>query len=326
MQIPKKIIMYDMNTIRIKASHERRHSVRVPLIAAKPPILQCLLFPSLACGSSASMTLLAMILLVLATPALPDNPEFSIGGHISAESYPGMSLAWREEFSGSSLDASDWSHETGTGESGWGNNELQFYRPENVQVKDGLLVITAQSGEHEGSDYTSSRIMTRGKREFRYGRVDVRALLPEGQGIWPAIWMLGTSMSNRAWPAGGEIDIVEMVGGKGRENSVHGTLHWGQGGGHFYEGGSITLPEGKYSDYFHVFSVVWDETSIRWLVDDYQFFEKSLAGPEFDPFRAPFYLLVKLAVGGDRPGSPDHTSRFPQHLVLDYIRVFQQDS
>lgn len=276
-------------------------------------------------GMKTLRILVTAALLVLAAPALSAGPEFSIGGHISPESYPGMRLVWREEFSGSRLNPANWSHEAGTGRKGWGNNELQYYRAENARTEDGLLVVTAQSGEHEGSAYTSSRIITRGKQEFRYGRIDVRALMPEGQGIWPAVWMLGASMPGRGWPAAGEIDIVEMVGGEGRENTVHGTLHWGQGGGHFYEGGAITLPAGKYGDYFHVFSIVWDESSIRWLVDDYEYFEKSLAGSEFDSFREPFYLLVNLAVGGDWPGSPDHTSKFPQHLVLDYIRVFQDD-
>ena len=274
-------------------------------------------------GMSSSRYSFAAAILVLASPILADGPKFSIGGHISPESYPGMSLAWREEFSGTRLNSRTWSHETGTGRGGWGNNELQYYRLENTEVRDGFLVITAQSGEHQGRAYTSSRIISRGRQEFRFGRIDVRALLPEGQGIWPAVWMLGASMPERGWPAAGEIDIVEMIGGEGRENTVHGTLHWGQGGGHYFEGGAITLPAGKYGDYFHVFSVVWDETSIRWLVDDYPYFEKSLAGPEFDAFREPFYVLVNLAVGGDWPGSPDHTTQFPQHLVVDYIRVFQ---
>ena len=275
-------------------------------------------------GMSSSRYSFAAAILVLASPILADGPEISIGGHISPESYPGMSLAWRDEFSGNHLDSRTWSHETGTGRKGWGNNELQYYRPENTQVKDGFLVITAQSGEHQDSAYTSSRIVTRGRQEFRYGRIDVRALLPEGQGIWPAVRMLGASMPDQGWPSAGEIDIVEMVGGDGRENTVHGTLHWGRGGGHFYEGGAITLPAGKYGDYFHVFSVVWDETSIRWLVDDFLYFEKSLAGTDFDAFREPFYLLVNLAVGGDWPGSPDQTTQFPQHLVVDYIRIFQR--
>lgn len=266
----------------------------------------------------------AATLLFLAVPTLADGPEFSIGGHISPQSYPGMKLAWRDEFSGNHLDSRAWLHETGTGRKGWGNNELQYYRPENTQVRDGFLVITAQSGEHQGSAFTSSRIVTRSRQAFRYGRIDVRALLPEGQGIRPAVWMLGASKPERGWPLAGEIDIVEMVGGEGRENTVHGTLHWGQGGGHFFEGGAITLPAGNYGDYFHVFSIIWDENSIRWLVDDYPYFEKSLASRDFDAFREPFYLLVNLAVGGDRPGRPDHTTQFPQHLVVDYIRVFQR--
>lgn len=274
-------------------------------------------------GMKASWFFLIAALLSLAVSIQASGPGISIGGHISPESYAGMKLVWREEFSGTGLDSRNWSHETGTGHKGWGNNELQSYGPENTQVRDGFLVISAQAGDHQGAAYTSSRIVTRGKQQFLFGRIDVRAKMPAGQGIWPAVRLLGTSNPERAWPAAGEIDIVEMIGGEGRENTVHGTLHWGQGGGQFYEGGAITLPSGKFGDYFHVFSIVWDENSIRWLVDDYEYFEKSLAGQELDPFRAPFYLLVNLAVGGDRPGSPDLATEFPQHLVLDYIRVFQ---
>ena len=291
MQKRKKNIMGDMNSLRFCRAM------------------------SLAAMALASSTLFA------AAPA--DAPEFSIGGHISPEAYAGMSLVWRDEFSGSALDSQTWSHETGASRKGRRNNELQYYRPENTQVRNGFLVISAVPGEHRGSAYTSSRLTSRGSREVRFGRVDVRALLPGGQGIRPAVRMLGASMPERGWPAAGEIDIVEMVGGEGREDTVHGTLHWQQGGGHFYEGGAITLPSGRYSEYFHVFSIIWDESAIRWLVDDYEYFRVALSGAGFDAFREPFYFMINLAVGGDWPGSPDHTTAFPQHLVLDYIRVFQ---
>lgn len=242
------------------------------------------------------------------------------GGHSSPESYPGMQLAWRDEFNGKELDPRYWSHETGTG--GWGNDGLQYYREENTQVRDGYLVITARQELFEESLYTSSRIVTRGKRELRYGRIDIRALLPEGQGISPVLRMLGSTTPRSGRPVAGEIDIMEMIGGQGRENTVHGTLRWTQDGGHKYEGGSVSLPRGKFSDQFHVFSILWDESSIRWLVDGYSYLEFDTVPPEFNAFREDFYLLFNLAIGGRRPGAPDASTTFPQRLVVDYVRVF----
>ena len=252
-----------------------------------------------------------------------DNQSVSAGGHRSPESYPGMSLVWRDEFSGTQLDRQNWRYETGTGHNGWGNGELQYYRPENTQVQGGYLVITVRQEPFEGSNYTSSRIATHGKREFRHGRIDIRAKLPEGQGIWPALRMLGYSMEREGWPAAGEIDIMEMIGGQGRENTVSGTLHWAQDGGRNYEGGSISLPIGTFSDQFHVFSIEWGESSIRWLVDDYPYLELDTGASELDVFRRDFYLLINLAVGGRLAGSPDSSTSFPQRFIVDYVRVFR---
>jgi beta-glucanase (GH16 family) len=249
-----------------------------------------------------------------------DIPSISAAGHSSPETYPGRTLVWREEFSGNALDPESWVHDTGTGTNGWGNEELQYYRPENARVQDGYLVITARAEALEGSRFTSSRIVTRGKRTVRFGRIDIRALLPEGQGLWPALWLLGET---GGWPAGGEIDIMEMVGGQGREDTVHGTLHWGQGREHRYEGGSFTLPSGTFADQFHVFSIEWDATTIFWLVDGHPYLEQDISDPAFDAFRGGFYLLVNLAVGGHWPGDPSGDTSFPRHLVVDYIRVFE---
>lgn len=275
------------------------------------------------CGHKRRRAALAgLLLLVLACTTQAEGPGFSIGGHTSPEAYPGMTLAWREEFGGTSLDERVWTHETGNGRDGWGNRELQYYRPENTQLVDGFLVITAKKEAFRGHEYTSSRIVTRGRQTFRFGRIDIRAKLPRGQGIWPALWMLGASMDRVGWPAAGEIDIMEMLGGGGREDTVHGTLHWRQDGGHVYEGGSITLPNSDFSEQFHVFSIEWNETSIRWFVDGRPFLEQDISSPAFDAFREPFYLLVNLAVGGNWPGAPDASTRFPQQLIVDYIRAF----
>ncbi len=161
-----------------------------------------------------------------------DSVDIPTQGLTSPNTYPGMTLVWSDEFDGSTLNEANWSHETGNGQNGWGNNELQFYRPQNTRIQDGHLVITAKKEAFGGREYTSSRIITKGKQQFRYGRVDIRASLPKGQGIWPALWMLGSNFDTVSWPACGEIDIMEMVGGNGRENTVHGTVHWEHDGKH----------------------------------------------------------------------------------------------
>ena len=269
------------------------------------------------------LVLLAVLLAgVAGIVAADDFPGISAGGYTSPDHYEGMTLVWRDEFDGDMLDFNSWEHETGTGSDGWGNEELQYYRPENTRVRDGYLVITAREEAFGGSNYTSSRIVSRGKVTARFGRVDIRAKLPEGQGIWPALWMLGATTERIGWPVAGEIDIMEMVGGQGRESTVHGTLHWSNKREHRYEGGSVTLPSGDFSDQFHVFSIAWDETVINWMVDGMSYFQVNIASPEFDAFREEFYLLINLAVGGKWPGNPDASTSFPQHLAVDYIRVF----
>lgn len=244
-------------------------------------------------------------------------------GATSPDSYPNMSLVWADEFEGSSLNTTFWAHETGNGANGWGNNELQYYKPQNTSIQDGHLVITAKKESIEGKEYTSSRIITKGKKDFRYGRVDIRAALPKGQGIWPALWMLGSNFDSVSWPACGEIDIMEMVGGSGRENTVHGTVHWQNEGKHAQFGGKTTLSSGTFSDQFHVYSILWDATSIRWLVDNKQYHVIDTTPAELDEFRRNFFFIFNVAVGGNWPGSPNSTTSFPQHLIVDYIRVFQ---
>ena len=244
-------------------------------------------------------------------------------GATSPTSYPNMSLFWADEFTGSELSDNYWSHETGNGSNGWGNNELQFYRPQNTSIKDGHLIITAKKEAFGGKEYTSSRIITKSKKEFRYGRVDIRAALPKGQGIWPALWMLGSNFNTVSWPACGEIDIMEMIGGGGRENTVHGTVHWQNEGKHAQFGGKTTLPSGTFSEKFAVYSVIWDATSIRWLVDNKQYHVIDTTPAELDEFRRSFFFVFNVAVGGNWPGSPNSSTTFPQHLIVDYVRVFQ---
>lgn len=254
---------------------------------------------------------------------LPDPNAVKIPseGLQSPNSYAGMTLVWQDEFPGTSLNMANWSYETGG--TGWGNNELQFYRPDNTQVKDGYLIITAKREPFQGREFTSSRLITKDKRAFQYGRVDIRASLPRGQGMWPALWMLGSNFSTVGWPACGEIDIMEMIGGAGRERTVHGTVHWQNNGSHANFGRPYSLASGTFHDKFHVFSIVWDQNSIRWFVDNVQYNVVDITPAELSEFRNSFFFIFNIAVGGNWPGSPDATTTFPQHLIVDYVRVFQ---
>ncbi len=247
------------------------------------------------------------------------------GGYTTPTSYPGRNLVWSDEFDGDTLNTNNWNFEIGTGNNGWGNNELQFYRRENTFMYDGHLVIEARKEPFGGREFTSSRIQTLGKREFRYGRIDIRALLPEGQGLWPALWMLGRNITQIGWPACGEIDIMEIIGSQ--PGRLIGTVHFGNSTAQRqFISGYKSLPNGrKFSEEFHVFSIIWEQNSIKWLLDDEQFFQYTPAqgGSAPYPFNNHFFFIFNVAVGGNLPGSPDATTVFPQRMVVDYIRVFQ---
>ena len=253
-----------------------------------------------------------------------DNP-FNIPskGYTTPETYAGKTLVWRDEFNGTALNLSDWTFETGAG--GWGNNELQYYRPENTLFSDGKLIIEARKESFGGAAYTSSRLITKGKQEFKFGRIDIRAALPEGQGIWPALWMLGGNISTVNWPACGEIDIMELIGSQ--PNRIHGTIHYGANTSqHQYTGNSKALAgTAKFGDEFHVFSIVWEQDKIVWLLDDVQFHQITPAslGSAAYPFNQNFFFIFNVAVGGNWPGDPNGTTNFPQRMIVDYVRVFQ---
>ncbi len=239
---------------------------------------------------------------------------------VGAQSYQ---LVWSDEFDYSGLpDPGKWTFETGGG--GWGNNELQYYtnRIDNAEVRDSILVITAREESYGGRDYTSARIVTYNNGHWwRYGKVEARIKLPYGQGIWPAFWMLGRNFSSVGWPACGEIDIMEMIGGQDRDNTVHGTAHWDHGGFHAQHGQSITLPSGIFADDFHLFSIEWNEQKIIWRMDGTQYNALDITGAELSEFHGEFFIILNLAVGGNWPGSPDSTTVFPQELQIDYVRV-----
>ena len=245
-------------------------------------------------------------------------------GYTTPTTYANMKLAWADEFDGTSLNEKYWNYELGNN-NGWGNNELENYKKENTSVKDGYLIVEAKQESAGNQSYTSSRLTTQNKFNFKYGRVDIRAALPKGQGIWPALWMLGKNITTVSWPKCGEIDIMEMIGGdaSGRDNTVYATPHWDNNGSHAQYGGSTKLSSGIFNGEFHVFSIVWDARKIVWYLDDVQFHIIDTTPAGLSEFQEEYFLLVNLAVGGDWPGKPDATTVFPQHLVLDYIRVFQ---
>lgn len=254
----------------------------------------------------------------------PDNPiDPSFEGFESPLEYEGYNLVWQDEFETDQL-SDDYIFEIGTGSNGWGNNESQYYREENTRLEDGYLVIQAKKENFQGKEYTSSRIITEGKKEFKYGRFDIRARMPYGQGIWPAIWMLGSNFRQVGWPHCGEIDIMEMIGGQGRERTVHGTVHWQSNNGYANFGHSKNLSEGTLADKFHVFSIIWDENRIQWLIDNQPYGSIDTTPSHLDEFREEFFFIFNVAVGGNWPGYPDGSTEFPQEMWIDYVRVFQQ--
>ncbi len=254
----------------------------------------------------------------------PSGIDIPSSGFTSPSTRDGMTLLFEDNFDGNSLDAGTWTHETGTGNNGWGNFELQSYTPDNTTLQDGHLIITAKEQQSGGAAYTSSRIISQDKFEFRYGRVDIRAALPEGKGMWPALWMLGANFNTVGWPQCGEIDIMEKVGGAGLENEIHGTVHWQAETAYANFGGSTDLSTNT-NQQFHVYSVQWDSDQIRWFVDDVQYHVLDPSPCHLDEFRLPLILILNVAVGGTWPGDPNASTTFPQHMIVDYVRVFQEN-
>lgn len=254
---------------------------------------------------------------------------FSNEGYDAPTSYAGYTLAWSDEFNGSSLDGSSWEVEGGNGcpaVCGWGNNELEFYtgRPENLFFQDGKMIIEARKEAYSGFNYTSSKIVSRGKKTFKYGRIDFRAKLPTGKGIWPAFWMLPQGNVYGGWPTSGEIDIMEMVGNE--PNRTHGTLHYGPGPGSTSINRNVALPTGSLHDEFHVYSLEWQADQLKWYLDGNLFSTINKADIPVTmtwPFNENFFFIINLAVGGNWPGNPDATTVLPQWLIVDYVRVYQ---
>jgi beta-glucanase (GH16 family) len=225
-------------------------------------------------------------------------------------------VVWSEEFNTSGApDASKWGYDLGGG--GWGNNELQHYtnRPENITVSNGTLKIFTKKETFSGSAYTSARILTKDKFSFKYGKVEVRAKLPSGGGIWPAIWMLGSNISTTPWPACGEIDIMEHVGNQ--PNKIFGTLHYpGRSGGNA-DGASVIIP--NVTTEFHRYCLEWSATAIKISVDDVVFY--TYANNASSPFHQNFFIILNTAMGGNFGGAVDPAFTNGT-FEIDYVRVY----
>ena len=245
-------------------------------------------------------------------------------GYATPQSYPGYTLVWEDEFNGNTVNTDNWSYEQGG--NGWGNNELVNYtsRSQNSFVSNGNLIIEARAENFQGNQYTSARMITKNKKIFKYGRVDIRAKLPKTKGIWPALWMLGNNIDQVGWPACGEIDMMELLGQE--PSKMYNTVHFGATPAtHGSYGTNYTLTEGSFDQQFHVFSMDWRQEGITMFVDDKQVFScnRAVVGEPF-PFDGNFFFIFNIAVGGNWPGSPDATTEFPQRMIIDYIRVFQK--
>jgi beta-glucanase (GH16 family) len=239
-------------------------------------------------------------------------------------------LVWNDEFEGSTIDRSKWINDVNA--NGGGNNEFQYYtdESENSRIENGLLIIEARKESYQGLDgskeYTSARLNTKFRGNWKYGKIEARARMPIGQGLWPAIWMLPAKNIYGSWASSGEIDIVEIVGHE--PSTVHGTIHYG-GRWPFNTstGTEFELESGTVEDAFHTYAIEWKEGEISWSVDSYVYQTltswSSEGAPFPAPFDQPFYLIVNLAVGGNWPGGPDSTTPFPARMEIDYVRVYQ---
>ena len=269
-------------------------------------------------GTSKFLDYTFMVLMIGIVEACKDVPgEVNIPRELYSE------LVWNDEFDGSSVDTSKWEFEVGDN---WFNNELQAYTSSSANsfVSNSSLFIQANKENLRAKNYTSARMRTKGRGDWKFGKIEVRAKLPKGKGIWPAIWMLPTDQKYGTWPRSGEIDIMEMVGHQ--PQTIYGTIHYGTDGtsGHRSQGTSYTSNAGDFSDSFHTYAIIWEKDSINWFVDGKQYFgaNSQSFSPFLYPFNERFHLILNVAVGGIWPGNPDSTTIFPQRMQVDHVRVY----
>ncbi len=275
-----------------------------------------------------------------------DNPTLEIPTTFPVSDGDLLTLVWSDEFDGAQLDPETWFFESGDGAnfvgdggvmglpSGWGNNELQWYLPDNAQIENGVLKITARRETVGDFRYTSARITTRDRFAFRYGRIEASIKLPSGQGLWPAFWMLSQGSPYGSWAATGEIDIMEAVnldgepgpGGLGGGNDIFGSIHFG---GVFPANEVSTVvytPSEDVTGSFNTYALEWDEFEIRWFFNGVLYAVQnswfSTEAPFPAPFDQPFHVLLNLAVGGNLPGPPNGSTPFPATMEVDWVRVY----
>lgn len=270
---------------------------------------------------------------------IPDEKPEAFAGCVNKEIVDGWVPTWCEEFNYEGKpDESIWNYQTGGG--GWGNGEAQYYtKGDNVEVKDGYLTITARKEQYGGNSYTSSRINTSGKADFKYGRFDIRAKLPKTRGTWPAIWMMPTKGFYGGWPKSGEIDIMEHSATYAL-NKYLGTIHTAayyhsigtQKGSGYISYNHYDQNATNLVDDFHVYSIIWEPGKMTWLFDDHQYYQltaEELYKPSLEPYEAwpfdqEFHFLLNVAIGGGMGGSIDPNFTVDQ-MVVDYVHVYQKD-
>lgn len=237
----------------------------------------------------------------------------------------GYALIWADEFDGAGINPENWSFEIW--QAGRVNNEWQQYvkNPDNYRVQDGLLYITAtRTGKNEKGGYSSTRLTSKGKKEFLYGRIEFSASMPSGTGTWPALWMLGANIDEVGWPGCGEIDIMEYVGFQ--PDTVHSNIHnLNQSGETDFH---MVVPLETAEEDFHVYGIVWSPDSINFYIDDpgniVNVYAPETKTDENWPYNNPFFLIMNFAVGGNWGGRKgvDETI-WPQSMIVDYVRVYQ---
>lgn len=242
----------------------------------------------------------------------------------------GWQLVWSDEFDSEGLpDTTKWNYATRGNSYGWGNNEKQWYTvadSDNSYISNGILTITAIKEQTSGKDYSSARLTTKGKGDWKYCKVEVKAKLPTGNGTWPAIWMLSTDNSYGTWPKSGEIDIMEHVGFN--PDTVFSTVHTGKFN-HMIGtqvGKRTELPTATTN--FHVYAMEWNKDEIKSYVDGNHYFTFTNTGEDFEswPFDQPFHLILNLAIGGGLGGKQGiDDSKFPHKFQIDYVRVYQKE-
>ncbi|TYS17177.1 family 16 glycosylhydrolase [Rossellomorea vietnamensis] len=279
------------------------------------------------------------IAVILFSSSFPLKKNVSAAGNPSTGTSSASNdweLIWSDEFNDDEINMENWSYDVPT--NGRYNGEIQSYTENNAFVNNGSLILEARKEDITEADgktynYSSAKLISKGKQKWTYGKVEVKAKMPSGQGIWPAIWMMPEDEPfYGTWPVSGEIDIMELIGHE--PDTIHGTIHFGnphqQRQGHYY------LPDGQsFADDYHIYSIEWEPGEIRWYLDGELYhtandwFTKSDSNADDYTYPAPFdqdfFLIMNISVGGGWPGNPDETTVFPQQMAVDYVKVYQKD-